>query len=948
MAPTELRELKLQLEELLDKGFIRPSTSPWGAPVLFVKKKDGSLRLCIDYRELNKVTIKNKYPLPRIDDLFDQLKGAIVFSKIDLRSGYHQLKIKSDDVSKTAFRTRYGHYEFLVMPFGLTNAPAAFMDLMNRVFKPYLDQFVIVFIDDILVYSKTKEEHQDHLRTVLGILRKEKLYAKFSKCEFWLKSIAFLGHVISEHGVSADPKKIEAIVDWHRPTNVTKVRSFLGLAGYYRKFVEGFSVIAIPLTRLTQKRSKFEWTSECERSFQELKQKLISAPILTLPSGMGGFTTYSDASSKGLGCVLMQNEKVIAYASRQLKPYEQNYPTHDLELAAVVFALKIWRHYLYGEQCKIFTDHNSLKYLFTQKELNMRQRRWLELLKDYDLTISYHPCKANKVADALSRKPTSNMASMLTNQKDILKDLEKLEIEVVAPVTGQVMAALIAQPSLVELIKISQTSDDALMKIKQKVEEGSQQYFHIHDDDSLWMKGRLCVPNDPKLRKSVLEEAHNSKFSIHPGSTKMYRDLKQHFWWNGMKREVAEFVAKCLVCQQVKAEYQRPGGLLKPLDIPMWKWEHVSMDFVVGLPKTRQGNDTIWVIVDRLTKTAHFLPMRATTPMEKRVTMYMDHIVRPHGVPVSIVSDRDPRFVSGFWESFQRAMGTNLKISTAFHPQIDGQTERTIQTLEDMLRACAIDFKGNWDEYLTLIEFSYNNSYQASIGMAPYEALYGRKCRSPLYWDEVGEKQITGPELIQLTLEKIPLIRERIKIAQDRQKSWADLKRRDLEFQQGDFVYLKVTPMKRVIRFGKKGKLSPRYIGPFEILNRVGDLAYRLALPPELSRVHNVFHVSLLRKYIFDPSHVLEYKPLQIQENLTYEEVPVRIVDYKDQVLRRRTILYVKVQWSNHTPREATWELEEEMRKKYPHLFQESEQGFHFQELEGRGETTNSTTNFHN
>ncbi|KAL5744255.1 hypothetical protein ACOSQ2_027371 [Xanthoceras sorbifolium] len=374
MAPAELKELKLQLQELLDKGFIRPSVSPWGAPVLFVKKKDGSMRLCIDYRQLNKLTIKNKYPLPRIDDLFDQLRGATVFSKIDLRSGYHQLRVKDSDIQKTAFRTRYGHYEFVVMPFGLTNALAAFMDLMNRIFRPYLDLCVVVFIDDILIYSQTAAEHDRHLRIVLQILREKKLYAKLSKCEFWLNEIAFLGHVISADGIKADPKKIEAVMEWKPPRNVSEIRSFLGLAGYYRRFVKGFSSIATPLTKLLHKNVRYEWNEKCQTAFEKLKAMLVEAQILVQPISGKDFVVYSDASHNGLGCVLMQDGKVVAYASRQLKTHEQNYPTHDLELAAIVFSLKIWRHYLYGEKCYVYTDHKSLKYLPTQRELNLRQR----------------------------------------------------------------------------------------------------------------------------------------------------------------------------------------------------------------------------------------------------------------------------------------------------------------------------------------------------------------------------------------------------------------------------------------------------------------------------------------------------------------------------------------------------------------------------------------------
>ncbi|GJS49756.1 putative reverse transcriptase domain-containing protein [Tanacetum coccineum] len=363
LALSKMKELSEQLQELSDKGFIRPSSSPWGAPILFVKKKDGSFRMCIDYRELNKLTVKNRYPLLRIDDLFDQLQGSSIYSKIDMRSGYHQLRVREQDIPKTAFRTWYGHYEFQVMPFGLTNAPAVFMDLMNRVCKPYLDKFVIIFIDDILIYSKDEKEHEEHLKAILELLKKEKLYAKFSKCEFWIPKVQFLGHVIDSIGIHVDPAKIESIKDWACPKTPTEIRQFLGLAGYYR-----------------------------------------SAPILALPEGSEDFVVYCDASHKGLGAVLMQREKVIAYASRQLKVHEKNYTTHDLELGSVIFALKIWRHYLYRTRCTMFTDHKSLQHILDQKELNMRQSRWLELLSDYDCDIRYHPGKENVVADTLSRK----------------------------------------------------------------------------------------------------------------------------------------------------------------------------------------------------------------------------------------------------------------------------------------------------------------------------------------------------------------------------------------------------------------------------------------------------------------------------------------------------------------------------------------------------------------
>ncbi|GJV11605.1 putative reverse transcriptase domain-containing protein [Tanacetum coccineum] len=743
LAPSEMKELSEQLQELSDKGFIRPSSSPWGAPVLFVKKKDGSFRMCIDYQELNKLTVKNRYPLPRIDDLFDQLQGSSVYSKIDLRSGYHQLRVREEDIPKTAFRTRYGHYEFQVMPFGLTNAPAVFMDLMNRVCKPYLDKFVIVFIDDILIYSKDKEEHEEHLKAILELLKKEELYAKFSKCEFWIPKVQFLGHVIDCQGIHVDPAKIESIKDWASPKTPTEIRQFLGLAGYYRRFIEGFSKIAKPMTKLTQKKVAFEWGDKQEAAFQTLKTKLCSAPILALPQGAENFIVYCDASHKGLGAVLMQNEKVIAYASRQLKIHEKNYTTHDLELGAVVFALKIWRHYLYGTKCTVFTDHKSLQHILDQKELNMRQRHWLELLSDYDCEIRYHPGKANVVADALSRKERSKplrvRALVMTIGLDLPKQILNAQTEAQKP-------------------KNLKNEDVGGMIRKDLPKER----LEPRADGTLCLNGRSWLPCYGDLRTVIMHESHKSKYSVHPGSDKMYQDMKKLYWWPNMKADIATYVSKCLTCAKVKAEHQRPSGLLVQPKIPEWKWDNITMDFVTKLPKSPQGHDTIWVIVDRLTKSAIFTPMRETDSMEKLARLYIKEVVARHGIPVSIICDRDPRFASRFWRSLQKALGTSLDMSTAYHPETDGQSERTIQTLEDMLRACVIDFGKGWINHLPLVEFSYNNSYHASIKAAPFEALYGRKCRSPVCWAEVGEAQLTGPDLIQETTKKIIQIKQRI------------------------------------------------------------------------------------------------------------------------------------------------------------------------------------------
>ncbi|GJY13657.1 putative reverse transcriptase domain-containing protein [Tanacetum coccineum] len=634
--------------------------------------------------------------------------------------------------------------------------------------------------DDILIYSKTREEHVEHLRLVLELLKREKLYAKFSKCEFWLREVQFLGHVIN------------------------------GLAGYYRRFIENFSKIAKSLTILTQKCKTFDWGEEQELAFQTLKDKLCNAPVLALPDGPEDFVVYCDASGLGLGCVLMQRGKVIAYASRQLKIHEKNYTTHDLELGAVVFALKIWRHYLYGTKSVIYTDHKSLQHIFSKKELNMRQRRWIELFSDYDCEIRYHPGKANVVADALSRK-----------ERVKPKRVRAMNMTLQSSIKDRILAAQ-----------------------KEAVDESAG-----------LQKDRIWVPLKGDVRTLIMDEAHKSKYSVHPGADKMYYDLRDRYWWSGMKKDIAMYVSKCLTCLKVKAEHQRPSGLLQQPEIPIWKWEGIAMDFVTKFPRTSSGHGTIWVFVDRLTKSAHFLPMCEDYKMERLARLYLNEIVARYGVPISIISDRDSHFTSRFWQSMQKALGTRLDMSTTYHPQTDGQSERTIQTLEDIFRACVLDFRRSWDVHIPLVEFSYNNSYHASVRCAPFEALYGRKCRSPIMWAEVREGQLTGPEYGAI---------------------W------------------------------EEGKLAPRFVGRLEVIEKVGPVAYQLDLPEELNGVHDTFHVLNLKKCLADPTLQVPLDEIRVDAKLNFVEEPVEILEREFKKLKRSRISIVKIWWNSKRGPEFT------------------------------------------
>ena len=891
LSPKEQDVLKTQLEELVDQEFIQPSKSPYGAPVLFVKKKDGELRMCIDYRALNKGTIKNKYPLPRIDELLDRLHGATVFSKIDLRSGYHQIRIDDADIPKTAFRTRYGHFEFRVLPFGLTNAPATFQGLMNDIFRPYLDQFVIVYLDDILIFSKSPEEHEQHLRTVLSVLRQEKLYAKASKCEFFESKTEFLGHIISDQGILPDPKKLQAIEEWPAPKTVTEIQSFLGLANFYRRFIRNFSHIAAPLTSLTKKDHPYNWTSVEETAFQDLKTALISAPVLAAPDPDLPYVVITDASDFAVGGVLCQDFgnglQPIAFESHKLQAAQLNYAVHEKEMLAIVHCYEKWRHYLEGSKSTCITDHAALRFFQTQPSLTRRQARWMELMSRFDYTIDYRPGKENVVADALSRRVDHRVHAITHTSVDTsLRD---------AIVTGY------AQDP-----KFQNVTPD-------------QDFGFTVRDSLIYHKKKLCIPDDLAIKQKLLHEHHDTRITGHLGRDKTSQLLRRNYWWPGLERSVREYVKSCPVCQRSKPSNQAPAGLLQPLPTPEHRWDEVTMDLITQLPQTPRGFDAIITFTDRLSKMVHFAPCTTTVDAPGVAHIFFDTVFRHHGLPIKIISDRDPRFASNFWRSLFALTGTRLGMSTAFHPETDGQSERTNRTLEDMLRAYTNDRHTDWDRHLTAAEFACNNATQASTRHSPFYLNYGQHPNTPanlLRRVDTSPNQSTE-DFLETIRTSLSQAKEYLHQAQQRQAQVADRHRRPLEFDVGAQVLLSTTHI-NLRGAGPARKLLPKFVGPFPVIQKVSLVAYKIQLP-ETMKIHPVFHVSRLKPFESSerfPNRELNSRPPPVVDTGVEQHYLVeRILDMKTVgrgSSQRRQYL---VQWKGYPLYESTWEPESSLTK---------------------------------
>jgi transposase InsO family protein len=839
MSQPELAELKRQLELLLDKGFIRPSKSPYAAPVLFAKKKDGTLRMCVDYRALNKITIKNKYPIPRIDEMLDQLNGAKIFSKLDLKSGYHQVRIKDDDIEKTAFRTRYGSFEFVVLPFGLTNVPPTFMRLMNSIFHKYIDEFVIIYLDDILIYSKNEDEHLHHIKLVLQLLQHNHLYVNKAKCEFGVSEIEFVGHIVTSHGVKVDDNKVIAIKNWPIPRNPTSVRSFLGAAGFYRRFIPNFSEVAAPLTDLTKDNYKFEWTNRQHTSFITLKEALITAPVLRLPDFNLTFIVVTDASMVAVGGVLMQDdsdgERPIAFESKKLNDAESRYPVHEQELLAIIVCLRTWRCYLEGMTFIIRTDHKSLEHISVQKHLSRRMVRWVEYLQQFNFTIEYKPGKENVVADALSR--------LYTLQLGVIEENKHFDWPLLIP----------------HYLQHEKFPDDVPDEVKELIKRELHLFIYDTSNETLHRKlnDERTAPYVPFIsRLDLVLKMHNAYGHI--GADGMQELLRTRAWWPEMNNDIKKWIKTCIKCQLTICG-KTATEPLHPL-VPVPAFHRWSLDFIGQLPLTQKGNRWILLAIDHTTKWP--IARVAQNATHEFVAKFVyEEIVLNFGCPVEIITDRGNNFTTTMLNSYFKLIGIKHVLTSAYHPRSNGAIERFNRLFGGMLAKYVGDNAINqWDEYVDRALFACRVRQHRATGKSPFYMVYGVEAKLPgdelipiIHDDEENTITDRVQEINQLVQQR-DIVHQRLDSNAIKMKNYYDRQLKDHvdRLQMNDWVLLHNENRK---------KFQPHWIGPYKIKKICPLGTYQLEDVKGQVKVDLVHRDMLKRAYINSVPMQQWYKP---------------------------------------------------------------------------------------
>lgn len=922
MSTKELQVLKDYLDENLSKGFIRASSSSAAAPVLFVRKADGSIRVCVDYRALNDLTIKNRYPLPLISETLQRLSQAKIITRQDLRWAYNLIRIKKGGEWKTAFRTRYGLFEYLVMPFGLTNAPATCQQFVNDVLRQFLDVFCVCYLDDIMIYSQDPLEHVTHVRMVLEKLREAGLYVKGEKCEFHTEETAFLGFIVGKNGISMDPAKVEAVKKWESPRNVHDLQQFLGFANFYRRFIKAYSKLCHPFYKLLQKDTPWSWgpDSHAQRTFERLKTAFCEAPILRHFDPELPIIMETDASDTVVSGILSQkfpdgDKHVlhpICYFSKKMSPAECNYGIGDKELLAIVLCFEEWHQYLEGSKypVQVLTDHLNLQSFMTKMALNRRQVRWSQLLANYNFKINFRPGTANVKADPLTRRSGDLPQEGDRRGKTVDSLLRSDQFQRLAA-AAKLFATTVP---LEERIKEALKTDVLGQSVIKALQENQQRHPTISLADARYENSQLLVhdlayvPDNEQIRVEIMSQGHDNPAVGHPGIANTYEQVTRNYWWPGMRKMIKRYVRNCATCHRIKPVRHAPYGYLRPLSVPQNRWQHISMDFITGLPRSGPY-DSVLVVVCRLSKMAHFIPTTMDGCDAKEVArLFRDNIFRLHGFPESSVSDRGSVFVSEFFRAFARLTKLKLRYSTAFHPQTDGQTERVNAILEQYVRGYCNYQQNDWTELLAMAEFAYNNSTSSTTRMTPFFANYGYHPRF-LFELRSDQPRTPLPEIKDMREQLTNLeyyLKAEISYAQSRQSEFADQRRNPAPvYRPGDSVWLLRGNMQTT---RPSAKLDFKRVGPFSVEKAISGHAYKLRLPPTM-KVHPVFHVSLLEPTATDPFDTQQQpEPLPVIVNDHQEWLVEEILDAKLYYRRPRFL----VKWTNSL--DPTWEIPDNVK----------------------------------